>query len=285
MGGFKDNMRQTGEGDIDIHKKFEEMRLEIDKFEKAANAEKSNVVKSSKRSSEFEVESGVETSNIVDTKIELKEAVESGKISSRNVAKAKMAVLMGVVESVGDLHEDKSGELSYGKTLSEKEKVLLDSAGPSTSTVAVSKKRSVPEEAKERCDAVSLDVNYAEHRNIAFSDKSDFSKAFMNRFASSTFERCDLSSVGKNKMTFRHCTFGEGCVLPEDLSKIGKNSFVNCKFSEKFLDGLGDRRDEFVEKFGLHGGVKDGYLDNSPRSSVKEHEASNLKEISAGRSN
>ena len=79
-------------------------------------------------------------------------------------------------------------------------------------------------------------------------------------------------------MTFRHCTFGEGCELPEDLSKIGKNSFVNCKFSEKFLDGLGDRRDEFVERFGLHGGSKDGYSDNSPRSSVKEHEAVNLKQ-------
>jgi hypothetical protein len=236
-----------------------------------------------KRSERFGVESKAEPSNIVDAKMALSEAVDSGQISSKNAAKAKMAVLAGIVKSVDDLSENKSGKLSFGKKLTKKEEALLDSVTPSASTAVISEKRSVSEVERKRGDNVSLDVNYAEHRDIKFSESSDFSKAFMNRFASSTFEGCDLSSVGKNKMTFRHCTFGEGCTLPDDLSKIGKNSFVNCKFSEKFLDSLGDRRDEFVDKFGLHGGSKDGYLDNSPRSSVKEHEAVNLKQRFAGR--
>jgi pentapeptide MXKDX repeat protein len=113
-----------------------------------------------------------------------------------------------------DLSEDeKSGELFYGKTLSKREKALLDSAG------VVSKKELIPEAARERDNNVSLDVPYLEHLDIKFSKGSNFSKARMNLFASSTFERCDLSSIGVNDMRFRHCNFEEGCKLPDDLSE------------------------------------------------------------------
>ena len=272
IGGFKDNGDEKAVGDPDIYNKFENMRCEIESFEREA-------VKSSERSGRFGVESRVEPLiNVGYLKMAVSDAVKSGKISIKNEAKAKMAVLMGVVESVDDLREDeKSGELFYGKTLSKREKALLDSAG------VVSKKELIPEAARERDNNVSLDVPYLEHLDIKFSKRSNFSKARMNLFASSTFEGCNLSSIGVNDMRFRHCNFEEGCKLPDDLSEIKKNSFVNCKFSEKFLDDLGDRRDEFVERFGLHGGTKNGYFDNSPRSSVKEPEVLNLKHRSTGR--
>lgn len=254
------------------------------KWEEKVEVKRSASSASITEGANLESYSTVKSLNIGDVRMAVSEAVQEGRITENNKAKAKMAVLAGIVKSVDDLSEDeKNGKLSYGRDLTKKEEFFLDMTAPSVLPEVVREKRLASE--VRRGGNVELGVSYVDHLNVSFSDESDFSKAFMNRFASSTFEGCDLSSVGKNKMTFRHCTFGEGCKLPDDLSKISKNSFVNCKFSEKFLDGLGDRRDEFVERFGLHGGSKDGYLDNSPRSSVKEHEAVNLKQRSAGRSN
>ena len=104
----------------------------------------------------------------------------------------------------------------------------------------------------------------------------------MTTFLKSSFSgNCDFSSLAESKTKFRHSTFEEGCIFPKDLSKIDKDSFVNCKFSEKLLDSLGDKKEEFIKALGIQGEVKDGYRQNDPQSSVRGQEASNLQERAA----
>ena len=52
-----------------------------------------------------------------------------------------------------------------------------------------------------------------------------------NSFANCTFTNCDFSKNSGKRINFVNCTFGEGCILPENLSNKN-NNFAGCKFHE-----------------------------------------------------
>ena len=90
-----------------------------------------------------------------------------------------------------------------------------------------------------------------------------------NSFANCTFTNCDFTENSGKRLNFVNCTFGEGCVLPENL-RNKDNNFVGCKFNEKIFEVM-TNADELKTKLGIQTDAvakDDFYQSEKPSSSI-----------------
>jgi len=110
-------------------------------------------------------------------------------------------------------------------------------------------------------------------KTLKFND-SNFGN---NSFANCTFTNCDFTGSSGKQLKFVNCTFGEGCVIPEDLKTL-KMNFAGCKFNKKIFEGM-TNADELKTKLGIPKDAvdKDGfYQSEKPSASISSGAAFKL---------
>jgi hypothetical protein len=99
-----------------------------------------------------------------------------------------------------------------------------------------------------------------------------------NSFANCTFINCDFSGNSGKRLNFVNCTFGEGCVIPEDLKTL-KMNFAGCKFNKKIFEGM-TNADKLKTKLGITEGAEVGedgfYQSEKPSASISSGAAFKL---------
>lgn len=126
--------------------------------------------------------------------------------------------------------------------------------------------------------------NYERHRLTDFTDVN-FTDVFMNSFANCTFSgNCKFGNIAANNNRFANCTFSGGdteqtSLQAEQLIKLEPERLIGCKFSEDFMNNLGDKEDIFKKHFTIERNDKTGlYNCKTPSRFTTPLSAFKLKE-------
>jgi len=132
--------------------------------------------------------------------------------------------------------------------------------------------------------------DHQRHMRISFKGVY-FGNAFLNSFANCEFDGdCNFSDIAASKNKFANCTFGETCTPQQakELAKLGPDNLYGCKFSEEFIEKLGDETEQqkFKDALKISGDVVDGFYksaDKKPDSKFEPISAFKIKEVQQAR--
>ncbi len=168
---------------------------------------------------------------------ELKKAFED---SADTLGKAKAAFKLKRINSIFKKQERKHDEYNEQEILEYSAKGILSKALKVSIIEEIAKTDGGKNTISETIAEPKLYERYARKNFIGDeNDKIKFEneKFEENSFANCTFKNCDFSATDNKTMHFVNCTFGEGCVLPQNL-KNQKGNFLGCKFSEEIFNGI-----------------------------------------------
>lgn len=108
-----------------------------------------------------------------------------------------------------------------------------------------------------------IDFNKADETE----DGKEGKKSFMNNFANCEFDgACDFKDFALNKNKLLNCIFGNECsdeqarIQAAELIKLDSHNIAKCRFTEGFVNSLGNQEQEaFKDKFGIGELGDDGF--------------------------